>query len=56
MICIAELHSHRNHANAQERELNRLRSPVAPIRDSYRRLATEFATQLQLIDNAAARV
>jgi hypothetical protein len=42
--------------NAQGRELIRLRSHVALIRDSYRRLATEFATQLQLIDNAAAAV
>jgi hypothetical protein len=44
---------------AQERELKRLRDSnaelwrhVVLIRDSYRRLATEFVTQLQSIDSA----
>jgi len=56
---VADRRSLRNKVAAQERELTRLRASnaelwrhVALIRDSYRRLATEFFTQLQRMDSA----
>ena len=36
------------------RELTRLRRHIARIRDSYRRLTSEFVTQLQHIDSAVS--
>ena len=55
----ADRRSLRNKVAAQERELIRLRASnaelwrhVALVRDSYRRLATEFFTQLQRMDSA----
>jgi hypothetical protein len=53
---IPELRSLRRQTNAQQRELVRRRSHFSLIRDSYRRLATEFATRLQVTDNAATAV
>jgi hypothetical protein len=56
---VADRRSLRETVAAQERELIRLRASnaelwrhVAMIRDSYRRLATEFFTQLQRMDSA----
>jgi hypothetical protein len=53
---IAERNALRSHAAAQERELTRLRRHIALIRDSYRRLTSEFVTQLQNIDGAVSSV
>ena len=53
---IADRNAVRSHAAAQERELTRLRRHIALIRDSYRRLTSEFVTQLQHIDSAAVNV
>ena len=49
---IAERNSLRSRGAAQERELARLRRNLTLIRDSYRRLTSEFVTQLQRIDSA----
>ena len=56
---MADRRSLRNKVAAQEHELIRLRASnaelwrhVALVRDSYRRLATEFFTQLQRMDSA----
>ena len=51
---IAERNTLRGRAEAQERELERLRRHVTLIHDSYRRLTTEFVTQFQLIDGAVS--
>jgi hypothetical protein len=51
---VAERNALRSRADAQERELTRLRRHVTPIPDSYRRLTTEFVTQFQLIDSAVS--
>ena len=51
---IAERNSLRSRADAQERELTRLRRHVTLFHDSYRRLTTEFVTQFQLIDSAVS--
>jgi hypothetical protein len=53
---MAERHALRRHAAAQERELTRLRRNFTLIRDSYRRLTSEFVTQLQHIDSAVGNV
>jgi hypothetical protein len=59
---IAERRGLRNHAGAQERELMALRATNEELRrqiilicDSYKRLATDFATQLQQVDQALTR-
>ena len=51
---IADRNAVRSHAAAQERELTRLRRHIALIRDSYRRLTSEFTTQLQHIDSVVS--
>ena len=48
---IAERDALRNRVDALERELARLHEQTMLIRDSYRRLATEFNTQMQLLDS-----
>ena len=53
---IAERHALRRHAAAQERELTRLRRNCTLIRDSYRRLTSEFVTQLRHIDSVVGNV
>jgi hypothetical protein len=47
---IAERNSLRSRLISREDELTRLREHVALIRDSYRRLANELVTQLELVD------
>jgi phage shock protein A len=42
--------------NALRHEVTRLRDQVALVRNSYRRLANELVTQLQLIDNLDGQV
>ena len=49
---IAERNALRSRSTAQERELARLRRNLTLIRDSYRRLTSEFVTQLQRINSA----
>jgi hypothetical protein len=49
---IAERDTFRSRADAQQRELTRLRRHLNLIHESYRRLTTEYVTQFQLIDNA----
>jgi hypothetical protein len=51
---VAERNALRSRADAQERELTRLRRHATLIPDSYRRLTTEFVTQFQLIDSAVS--
>jgi len=51
---VAERNALRSRADAQERELTRLRHHVTLFHDSYRRLTTEFVTQFQLIDSAVS--
>jgi chromosome segregation ATPase len=53
---IAERNALRSVLTNQERELVRLRDHVTLIRNSYRRLANELITQLQLIDNIDGEV
>jgi hypothetical protein len=53
---IAERAALRSLVTTQERELIRLRDHVTLIRNSYRRLANELITQLQLIDNIDGEV
>ena len=60
---VADRRTLRGAVAAQERELIRLRTSnaelwrhVALIRDSYRRLVTEFVTQLQSINSAVGAV
>ena len=48
---IAERRALRHRVDALESELARLRERTTLIHDSYRRLATEFNTQLQLLDS-----
>jgi predicted RNase H-like nuclease (RuvC/YqgF family) len=47
---MAERDALRSRVDIMERELARLRHQTALIHDSYRRLATEFVTQVQLLD------
>ena len=51
---VAERNALRSRADAQERELTRLRHHVTLIHDSYRRLTTEYVTQFQLIDSVVS--
>ena len=53
---IAERNALRTRVASQEQELRRLRRHFTLIRDSYRRLTSEFVTQLQHIDNAVGNV
>jgi hypothetical protein len=53
---IAERNALRGLANTQERELIRLRDHVNLIRNSYRRLANELVTQLELVDSFDSEV
>jgi hypothetical protein len=53
---IAERNKLRSLVTGQERELIRLRDHVSLVRNSYRRLANELITQLQLIDNMEGEV
>lgn len=53
---VAERNALRSHSDVQAQELTHLRRYVFLIRDSYRRLALEFVTQLQHIDSAASTV
>jgi predicted nuclease with TOPRIM domain len=48
---IAERDALRRRVDTLETELARLRERTTLIHDSYRRLATEFVTQLQLLDD-----
>ena len=48
---MAERDALRHRVDALESELARLRERTTLIHDSYRRLATEFNTQLQLLDS-----
>lgn len=48
---IAERRALRHRVDALESELARLRERTTLIHDSYRRLTTEFNTQLQLLDS-----
>jgi hypothetical protein len=51
---VAERNALRSQSDAQAQELTHLRRYLTLIRDSYRRLALEFVTQLQHIDSAAS--
>ena len=51
---IADRNAVRSHAAAQELANLRLRRHIALIRDSNRRLTSEFVTQLQHIDSAVS--
>jgi predicted nuclease with TOPRIM domain len=53
---IAERDALRDRVDALESELARLRERTRLIHDSYRRLATEFNTQLQLLDSGFSDV
>jgi len=53
---IAERNVLRSQAATQERELARLRRNLTLIRDSYRRLTSEFVTQLQHVDSVVGNV
>ena len=53
---IVERNALRTRVASQEQELRRLRRHFTLIRDSYRRLTSEFVTQLQHIDNAVGNV
>ena len=53
---IVERNALRTRVVSQEQELRRLRRHFTLIRDSYRRLTSEFVTQLQHIDNAVGNV
>jgi hypothetical protein len=53
---IAERNTLREHAAAQNRELERVYRQIRLIRDSYRRLTLEFVTQLQHIDSVMGDV
>jgi len=51
---LADRNAVRSYAAAQERELTRLRRHIALIRDSYRRITSEFVTQMQQIDSTVS--
>jgi predicted nuclease with TOPRIM domain len=51
---MAERDALRHRVDALESELARLRERTTLIHDSYRRLATEFNTQLQLLDSGVS--
>ena len=48
---ITERNALRERVRAQDRELSLLREHVSLMRNSYRRLANEFVTQLEIVDN-----
>ena len=48
---IAERNALRERVRAQDRELSLLREHVSLMRNSYRRLANEFVTQSEIVDN-----
>ena len=48
---ITERHTLRGELAAKERELTRIRERFILARDSYRKLANELVTQLQLFEN-----
>ena len=48
---ITERNALREQVRAQDRELSLLREHVRLMRNSYRRLANEFVTQLEIVDN-----
>ena len=48
---IAERNALRERVRAQDRELSLLREHVSVMRNSYRRLANEVVTQLEIVDN-----
>jgi phage shock protein A len=51
---IAERDALRRRVDTLESELARLRERTTLVHDSYRRLATEFVTQLQLLDSGGS--
>ena len=53
---LAERTALRSLVNTQEREMRRLREHLNLIRSSYRRLANELVTQLELIDSFDSEV
>src|SRR4030095_10743550 len=53
---IAERNALRIRGDSLERELTRMRQQTTLIHDGYRRLSTEFVTQLQFLDNEAANM
>jgi hypothetical protein len=48
---IAERNALRERVRVQDRELSLLREHISLMRNSYRRLANEFVTQLEIVDN-----
>ena len=48
---IAERNALRERVRSQDRELSLLREHVSLMRNSYRRLANEFVTELEIVDN-----
>jgi predicted nucleic acid-binding Zn-ribbon protein len=53
---MAERDALRSRVDIMEHELARLRHQTALIHDSYRRLVTEFVTQVQLLDREVNNV
>jgi hypothetical protein len=53
---VAERNALRSRVTVLERELLRLRDHFTLIRDSYRKLANELITQLQLVDKLDSEV
>jgi len=49
-LVVAERTALRNLLTAKEAEVARLREHIGMIRDSYRRLANELASQIELVD------
>ena len=53
---ITERNALRIRVDSLERELTRMRQQTTLIHDGYRRLSTEFVTQLQFLDNEVANM
>jgi hypothetical protein len=53
---ITERHALRIRVDNLERELARTRQQITLIHDGYRRLSTEFVTQLQFLDSEVANL
>jgi len=53
---ITERNALRIRVDNLERELTRMRQQTTLIHDGYRRLSTEFVTQLQFLDNEVANM
>jgi hypothetical protein len=53
---ITERNALRIRVDSLERELTRMRQQTTLIHDGYRRLSTEFLTQLQFLDNEVANM